>query len=76
MQDEFGPAKIDIRILTPMPNTIATCTQARQFHRSIQQRLERQLIEEFRVNASTLIVLNLPPRVHIWSPPVLLANKW
>lgn len=49
-----------------MPNTIATCTQSRQLHRSIQQRLERQLIEEFRVNASTLIVLNLPHMLSVW----------
>ncbi len=43
-----------------MPNTIATCTQSRQLHRSIQQRLERQLIEEFRINVSTLFMLKLP----------------
>ncbi|QEW08000.1 hypothetical protein [Nitrincola iocasae] len=49
-----------------MPNTMATCTQSRQLHRSIQQRLERQLIEEFRLNASTLIVLNLPHMLSVW----------
>lgn len=49
-----------------MPNTIASCTQSRQLHRSIQQRLEHQLIEEFRVNASTLIVLNLPHMLSVW----------
>ncbi len=49
-----------------MSNTIATCTQSRQLHRSIQQRLERQLFEEFRVNASTLIVLNLPHMLSVW----------